>query len=142
MGQEVVVVKNLPMYNGQPIDGRGQVIELQYAFNDQKLLRHEYVRLLEKGEEVSRCKSCGLKFVGDSASGNSPYAAHLERARHDLEPIDLDSPAKSPSGRRRRTPDTGAASDDAAQDLELEGAPPPTKMEEERPRRTRVRAGG
>jgi len=113
MGQKVVVISGrLPMYDGMPITGAGQVIELTYQRNDDLLLKHRYVRPIEDREEVWSCDQCPLEFLGDITSG--PAASHLRIAH----------------GPNAGRPAAANADPDGSGEfpLETEGAPPPTKV--------------
>lgn len=66
-------------YFGTPVD-RGQIVELQGAINDEKLIRLGFVAELEKGMDLVQCGRCGKEFVG-----NGERTAHGE-LRHLVKP--------------------------------------------------------
>lgn len=134
-GLWVVTFGRMKQYGDLAIERPGQVIRQQHLMNDEKLLKHGYVRPLTKHEEFRPCDSCGLTFLGSITSG--PYKSHREYARHDLAKVDLDSGTVAPDGRVPRADVEGDP--DSAKggewDLERDGAPPATKLEEEVPSR-------
>lgn len=125
VGDKAVVVKQMPMYCGTVIEGRGQVVEVSAeGMQNEKLFGLGYLRPLDRKEETTRCLSCSLEFTGSATAG--PYKEHLTRVRHDLNPVDLTTGSKARG--KARGPDTlGSGGDDAEHGLELEGAPPVTK---------------
>lgn len=140
-GLWVVISGRMKQYGDYVIESPGQIIRQQHLRNDDLLLKHGYVRPLKKHEDITQCKSCGLIFLGTITTG--PYKSHLGAARHDLEQTDLDSGTQRPSGRRRRVGDESSPDADNAGDwdLEPEGAPPPTKLEDESPQGVRISMG-
>lgn len=127
-GLWVVVAGRMKQYGDMAIERPGQIIRQAYLKNDNLLLKHNYVRPLDRDEEYETCTPCGSMFLGTSISG--AYQAHLAFARHDLVKVDLDSGTKSPSGRKQRTGDPTENPDSEAGgdwDLEPEGQPPVTK---------------
>lgn len=134
-GLWVVVSGRMKQYGDFKIEAPGQVIRQQYLRNDDLLLKGVYVRPLQDDEEVRKCKACGVVFIGSVTSG--PYKTHLARARHDLAKLDLDTRTSTPDGRVPSSDvagDPDSDSDGAADwDLEPEGTPPPTRMEQENP---------
>lgn len=130
-GLWVVVQGRLPQYGTQVIERPGQVIRQEYLRNDDVLLKHRYVRLLEEHEDVRLCEQDGMLFLGSNTVG--PYKSHLDQTH---------------GARTRKAKDaheSEAANPDSDSrtrwDLEEEGAPPPTKMEDEQPGGVRMSIG-
>lgn len=142
-GLWVVTFGRMKQYGDLTIERPGQVIRKQHLINDEKLLKHGYVRKLTKHEDVRQCPVCGLTFLGSETSG--PYKSHLGYARHDLAKLDLDIGTSTPDGRVSRADVEGDP--DSAQggewDLERGDTPPVTKLEDEVPsREATVSLGG
>lgn len=137
-GLWVVNSGRMKQYGDYVIEGPGQIIRQQYLRNDDVLLKLGYVRPLKSRDETTQCKACGLVFLGTLTVG--PYKAHLAAARHDLAQTDLDSGTTRPDGRKRRVGDESDPDSDSGGDwdLEPEGAPAPSKLEEESPSGVRV----
>lgn len=131
-GLWVVNTNRMKQYGDVAVERIGQVIRQQWLRNDDVLLKHNYVRPLEDHEEFELCEPCGRMFLGHNLGG--PFRTHREFARHDLATLDLDSGAKAQEYRHHRVGDVRADPDsehDGEWDLEQEGAPPPTKIEQE-----------
>lgn len=125
----VVEAGRMKQYGDTVIESPGQVIRRNYMRNDQKLLDIGYVRPVEESEDFKKCKTCGRMFLGSSTAG--PYRNHLQRARHDQAKQDLDVGTTGKDGRKPR--DAQGDPDGAGDwDIEPEGAPPPTKVSDEK----------
>lgn len=138
-GLWVVVSGRMKQYGDYLIESPGQIIRQQYLRNDDLLLKHHYVKPLQDQEDVTQCKSCGLMFLGTITIG--PYKSHLAYARHDLAKTDLDADMQHPAGRRppRVGDEANPDADNAGEwDLEPDGTPPATKLEDESPGGVRV----
>lgn len=57
---------------------RGQVVELQGAPNDEKLIRLGYL-MEHSGRDVSACGECGAEFIGDAERAAHGKDRHRER---------------------------------------------------------------
>lgn len=141
-GLWVVTFGRMKQYGDIEVERPGQVIRQQYLINDDKLLKHGYVRPLTKHEDVQQCKVCGLTFLGSITSG--PYKSHIGGVKHGSK-LDLDAGTSTPDGRVARADVEGDP--DSAKggewDLEPGDAPPVTKLEEEIPsREATVSLGG
>lgn len=141
-GLWVVIFGRMKQYGDLAVERPGQVIRQQYLMNDDKLLKHGYVRPLTRHEDVRQCAACGLTFLGSETSG--PYKSHLEYVRHDKAKLDLDAGTSTPDGKVPRADAEGDpdSTRGGEWDLEQEGAPPVTKMEPENPGGVRVSMGG
>ena len=121
------------MYGNVKIDGIGQIIKRQGLVNDGKLVKGNYVQDVEVDDDFETCDGCGLQFLGTVTSG--AYAAHQKRAKHNEGVIDTDNPVLSrdaPPPKHRSDEDRALDSDtEGAWDLEPDGAPSPTKVEDE-----------
>lgn len=68
-------------YCGQTLD-RGQVVNMQGAANDEKLLRLGYITPVnEKNPKLLECGVCGARFLDDAARSAHGRRRHPERAR-------------------------------------------------------------
>ena len=128
-GLWVVTQSSMKQYGDVAIERVGQVIKQQYLRNDDKLLKHGYVRVVNESEDYETCEHCGLVFLGNSITG--PFAQHLHFARHDKAVLDLDGPnVKTPKTPGRVGNEDSPDSDNkSVWDLEPDGAPAPTKVE-------------
>ena len=140
-GLWVALSGRMAQYGTVKVERPGQVIRQQFLKNDDLLLKHRYVRLLEEHEEIRECESCGLLFLGSITAG--PFKLHLDFARHDSEQMDLDAGLKSQSAGGRSDESSANLDSDSGKewDIEEEGAPPPTKLEDENPQGVRVSMG-
>lgn len=136
----VVIHGRMKMYDDIKIEGVGQIIERHMLINDGKLLEHGYVRPVEESEDFETCEHDGTVWLGTNLSG--PYMNHQKRARHNEAVTDLDNPALSrsaPEPKHRSDADADPNSEkEGAWDLEEEGAPAPTRMEDEVPSGTKI----
>lgn len=141
-GLWIVVSGRMKQYGDDVIERPGQIIRQQYLRNDDVLLKHNYVRLLDEHDDMEKCQSCGAMFLGSVTAG--PYKAHLAYARHDLATLDLDTGLAGKDGRVLRVGDIAAdpdSNDSGDWDLETEGAPSAGRLEEEAPGGVRLSMG-
>jgi len=106
-------------YAGQQLE-LGEVFEMRNQANDYKLLRYEYVLEPDPSAELVACIGCGREFI-DMNYRN----AHARKAQH--ESIVVDGPNLKAPQRQINTPNPDG---NTAWDLEPEGAPPPSPVEE------------
>lgn len=129
----VVISGKMKMYGDVKIEGLGQIIKRQMLINDGKLLEGGYVRPVEESEDFETCEHDGTLWLGTNLSG--PYMNHQQRARHNEAVTDVDNPVLSrsaPDPKHRSDADADPNSEkEGTWDLEEEGAPPPTRLEDE-----------
>lgn len=129
----VVTSSRMKMYGDVKIQGMGQIIKRQFLPNDGKILEIGYARPVEESEDFETCDGCGTRWLGTNLSG--PYLGHQRRARHNEAVEDLDNPGLSrpaPSPNQRNEADADpTAEKDGQWDLEEEGAPTPTRIEDD-----------
>ena len=138
-GLWVVMFGRMKQYGDTTIERPGQVIRRQYLRNDDVLLKRGYVKPLADIEEIEQCTVCGLVFTGTNTSG--PFRDHRGYARHDLSQTDLDSGITQEHTPPHRVSDPNNPDAETEWDLEPDGAPGMSKMEEAQPGGARISLG-